>query len=153
MAPATAQTAASSHYRRVTRRRVLQPGLPFRQVIAWVAAGFTFTATALTTIVHWGRLTSPYGGAASEILVRPVVAVLRIGIVFAVFCAIGFLGATLAVGKLPQKVGRREVEFDEGPSDEAGAAESLAVRIRRLEQAHQELAEWFDEHERSHFDG
>lgn len=121
-------------------------------MVAWVAAGFAFAGTALTTVVQWGQLTDPYTGAASEILVRPVVSVLRIGIVFTVYCGIGFLGSMLVGGKLPQKVGRSEVEFDEGPTYEAGAAESLAVRIRRLEEAHRQLAQWFDEHERSHFD-
>ena len=72
---------------------------------------------------------------------------------FNVYSGIGFIGSTLVVGKLPQKVGKSEVEFDEGPTNEAGVAESLDVRIRRLEEAHEELAHWIDEHERSHFDG
>ncbi len=77
---------------------------------------------------------------------------MRIGIVFCVYCGMAFLLATLVAGKLPKKVSRKEVEFDEGPTDEAKAAESLDSRVRKLEDSQEALTEAFEEHVKLHPD-
>ncbi len=122
----------------------------FRQKVVRLVSALVLAATAATSGAHWHALTSPYTGAGSEIIVRPVASVLRIGIIFVISRGIGFVSATLVVGKLPKRLGRNEVEFDDGPSLEARAAESVHKRLAELEYAQKTLTATFEKHQRAH---